>query len=149
MKTQIDISSDNSRIVVLIYAAWILAFGASISVLFIGEVLGQAPCNLCWFQRAFMFPLAVILGVAAWHSDATVWRYAVPLAAFGSVIAFYHSLLYAGLVPAPIIPCTASGPSCTDDAMLILGIPIPLLALLTFAVILSLLLQLRRISHDT
>ena len=43
--------------------AWIIALVASLAVLFIGEVLGQTPCVLCWFQRAFMFPLAIVLGL--------------------------------------------------------------------------------------
>lgn len=133
--------------VVPLFAAWFVALSASLAVLFIGEVLGQAPCNLCWFQRAFMFPLAIILGVAAWRADFSIWRYAAPLAILGAAVALYHSLLYAGIVPAPIVPCTASGPSCTDDAMLIFGIPIPLLSLVTFGAILVLLIQLRRISR--
>lgn len=132
--------------VAFLFAAWFVALSASLAVLFIGEVLGQTPCNLCWFQRAFMFPLAVILGVAAWRADLSIWRYAAPLAVLGGAVALYHSLLYAGIVPSPIVPCTASGPSCTDDAMLILGLPIPLLSLLTFGAILVLLIQLRRIS---
>ena len=131
----------------LILAAWALALGSTMAVLFIGEVLGQRPCNLCWFQRAFMFPLAVILTVAAWRSDAEVWRYAVPLAAGGAAIAAYHVALYVGLVPAPIVPCSATGPSCTDDGMLVLGIPIPALALAAFAAIGFLLLPLRRMTR--
>src|SRR3546814_8048204 len=39
-------------------AAWTVALVSSLAVLFIGEVMGQAPCNLCWFQRVFVFPLA-------------------------------------------------------------------------------------------
>lgn len=130
--------------VTLLFLAWFIALSATLAVLFIGEVLGQTPCNLCWFQRIFMFPLAVILGVAAWHGDVSVWRYGVPLAVLGAAVALYHSLLYAGIVPAPIVPCTETGPSCTDDAMLILGLPIPLLSLLTFGAILFLLFQIRR-----
>ena len=41
--------------------AWVIALAASLAVLFIGEVLGQTPCLLCWFQRAFMFPLAIVV----------------------------------------------------------------------------------------
>ena len=130
----------------LILAAWLLAFVASLAVLFIGEILGQRPCNLCWFQRTFMFPLAVILGIAAWRTDPDIWRYAVPLAAGGALVAAYHLALYAGLVPAPIVPCTASGPSCTDDGMLVLGMPLPALALATFTGIGLLLLPLRRMT---
>jgi disulfide bond formation protein DsbB len=70
----------------------------------------------------------------------------VPLAFIGGAIALYHWLLYAGVLPEPITPCTASGPSCTDDAMLILGLPIPALSFLIFGVISALLLQLRRIA---
>src|SRR3546814_14299205 len=41
-------------------AAWTVALVSSLAVLFIGEVMGQAPCNLCWFQRVFVFPLALL-----------------------------------------------------------------------------------------
>ena len=146
MTTASDPSTPDSRSVTLLFAAWFLALAASLSVLFIGEVLGQTPCHLCWLQRAFMFPLAVILGIAAWRSDLSIWRYAVPLAVIGGAIALYHWLLYAGVLPEPITPCTASGPSCTDDAMLILGLPIPALSFLTFGVISALLLRFRRIT---
>lgn len=143
--TAAAVSTRGDRRAAYLFAAWAIALVASLAVLFIGEVLGQLPCHLCWFQRAFMFPLAVILGVAAWRSDPTVWAYAAPLAAAGGAVAIYHSLLYAGIVPEPITPCTATGPSCTDDAMLILGLPIPVLSALTFAAILFLLFRLRRI----
>ena len=45
-----------------LFLAWLLALGASLAVLFIGEVLGQMPCTLCWYQRIAMFPLVPILG---------------------------------------------------------------------------------------
>ena len=141
-----DTEQNNTRAAAYLFAAWVIALSATLAVLFIGEVLGQAPCNLCWFQRTFMFPLAVILSIAVWKVDLFIWRYAAPLAILGGAVALYHSLLYAGIVPAPLVPCTASGPSCTDDAMLILGLPIPFLSLLMFSAILALLFQLRRIS---
>ena len=64
----------NNRVIPwgLLLSAWLLAAGSSLSAIYIGEVLGQAPCVLCWFQRAFMFPLAVILAVACYYSDFNV-----------------------------------------------------------------------------
>ncbi len=126
-----------------LFGAWLVALLSSLAVLFIGEVLGQTPCVLCWFQRAFMFPLAIVLGVAVWYSDRGVWRYGLPLAIGGLGIALYHTLLYVGIIPEAIQPCTDAGPSCTDQAMVILGLPIPMLAVLSFLAILVLLLQLR------
>jgi disulfide bond formation protein DsbB len=115
--------------------AWIIAFTASLAVLFIGEVLGRTPCVLCWFQRAFMFPLAVILGLGLWWQDRRVGRYGIALALGGGAVAVWHLGLYAGLLPQGIEPCTATGPSCTGNDQLVFGIPIPLMAFLAFAMI--------------
>lgn len=122
-----------------LFAAWLIALLASLAVLFVGEVMGQAPCNLCWFQRAFMFPLAIVLGVASLRADAAVWPYALPLAVGGGLVAGFHSLLYLGLIPERITPCSR-GVSCTSADMTILGgLPLPLLALAAFVAIAVLL----------
>ncbi|WP_170481511.1 disulfide bond formation protein B [Ruegeria arenilitoris] len=119
----------------LLGLAWALALVASLSVLFIGEVLGQTPCVLCWFQRAFMFPLAIVLGLGLWWQDQNVGRYGIVLALGGTAVALWHMGLYAGLIPEKIQPCSASGPSCTDANQTVLGVPIPLMALVSFALI--------------
>ena len=115
--------------------AWIIALASSLAVLYIGEVLAQAPCNLCWFQRAFMFPLAVVLGLGLWFEDHRVGRYGVALALGGAAISLWHLGLYTGVLPEPIQHCTATGPSCTDENQVFLGLPIPLLSLIAFALI--------------
>lgn len=120
--------------------AFMIAMAATLGALFIGEVLGQMPCTLCWYQRIAMFPLTVILGVGLLRNDASVRAYALPLAFAGLAVAVWHSGLYAGLIPKAVAPCTENGPSCTDAGMVILGMPIPYLSLLSFAgIILSLL----------
>ncbi|GAC1031674.1 hypothetical protein thsps21_25010 [Pseudomonas sp. No.21] len=129
----------------LLLLTWLVALMSSLSALFIGEVMGQAPCVLCWFQRSCMFPLAVILAFACYHSDYAIWRYALPLAVIGAVLALAHTLLYAGLIPQPIQPCTATGPSCSGADMTIFGgIPLPALALFAFSLISILLIVIRR-----
>ncbi|PZU85516.1 MAG: disulfide bond formation protein B [Shinella sp.] len=133
-----------SRIWLLLFAAWIFALVSSLSALFIGEVMGQAPCNLCWFQRAFMFPLVFILGAAALLNDGIVWRYALPTAVAGWLVAAFHNLLYFGIVPESIKPC-ADGPSCSDSNMTIFGtLPLPLLSLVVFSLIIVLLVAIRK-----
>lgn len=124
-------------------AAWLLAFFATLAVLFVGEVMGQQPCILCWYQRAAMFPLALLLGIAAWRGDLGIWRYALPLAVAGLLIAAFHSLLYFGVIPEGIEPCGA-GPSCVDAQMTILGLPIPVLSLAAFLGLGDLLLRVRK-----
>ncbi|MDR6826317.1 disulfide bond formation protein DsbB [Bosea sp. BE271] len=118
-----------------LFTAWVIALSASLGALFIGEIVGQAPCSLCWHQRAFMFPLAVLLAIASFRGDISVRFYALPLAVIGMLIAGFHSALYAGLIPEGIQPCS-QGPSCASAEMTILGaLPLPYLSLAAFVVI--------------
>jgi len=128
----------------LLFLAFAVALVASLGALFVGEVMGQSPCNLCWFQRAFMFPLAIVLAVAAFRSDTAAWVYAVPLASSGLLVAGFHTLLYAGIIPETIQPCTASGPSCSSADMTILGgLPLPALSFAAFTAIIACLFLAR------
>ena len=123
-----------------LYAAWLVSLAATLGALFIGEVLGQTPCVLCWYQRIAMFPLVWILGVACLTNDRRVGYYALPLALIGAVIALLHSLLYAGIVKEALVPCQRNGPSCTDSAMLTFGgLPIPYLSFVSFTAIIFLI----------
>ncbi|WP_108398241.1 disulfide bond formation protein B [Devosia submarina] len=136
--------SENRNAPTLLLLAWTLALVATLGALFIGEVMGQMPCVLCWYQRIAMFPLALLLGIAALRGDLAAWTYALPISVIGLAVAGYHSLLYAGIIPAPIVPCQATGPSCAGEGMLFAGIPIPYLSALSFAAISVLLLPLKR-----
>lgn len=132
--------SKNESSWLLLLLAWIVSLVATLGALFVGEIMGQTPCELCWYQRIFMFPLAIMLGVALYTSDSRVQRYALPLVLLGGLIALYHSLLFLGVIPQPIVPC-GSGPSCSSSNMVLLGlVPLPLLSLGAFVTIASLLL---------
>jgi len=128
----------------VLFTAWIIALAATLGALFIGEVMGQTPCVLCWYQRAFMFPLAIVLAVACFRADTGGWAYALPLAIIGWLVAGYHMLLYVGAISEEVTPCGV-GPSCSDANMTILGgVPIPLLSFGAFTAIVLLLLILRK-----
>lgn len=127
-----------------LFAAWMVALAATLGALFIGEIMGQMPCTTCWYQRIFMFPLVVVLGIAAYRKDLAVWVYALPLVLIGLFVAIYHTLLYAGVIPEPIELCGA-GPSCSGDTMLLFGaLPIPFLSLIAFSMIAILLVLVAR-----
>ena len=133
------LEKDNS---VRLLLAWLIALGSTLAALFIGEILGQTPCLLCWYQRIAMFPMAIILGIGFYQNDLSSATYAKPLAWAGFAIAAWHVGLYFGWISAALIPC-GKGPSCTDAKMTILGMPIPVLALAAFTVILILLHTLK------
>tara|TARA_R110002051_G_scaffold210221_1_gene275847 strand:- start:687 stop:1121 length:435 start_codon:yes stop_codon:yes gene_type:complete len=126
-----------------LFGAWLTALVATLGALFIGEVMGQAPCDLCWYQRTFMFPLVVVFGVAAFTSDKGGWLYGLPLAICGWLIALFHNLTYWGILPTAIRPC-GDGPSCSGEGMMLGNLPLPVLSLLAFTLIIALLLTVRR-----
>ena len=119
--------------------AWMVCLTATLGALFIGEVMLMTPCTLCWYQRIFMFPMVVILGMGSYLDDRHSAIYAMPFAAGGSGFAAYHCLLVADLLPKTWVPCSA-GVSCANQELAILGgLQIPWLSLAAFLTILVLL----------
>lgn len=123
-----------------VFVAWLIALAATLGALFLSEIVGLIPCELCWYQRIFMFPLVLILAIGLATSDKGVLKYAVPLAVAGWFVALYHNLLYGGLIPETLQPC-GQGPSCAQADLNLLGfISIPLLSLLAFTALAGLLI---------
>ena len=119
----------------ILLGCWVLATGASLGSLFFSEIMELPPCSLCWYQRAFMFPLAIVLFVGVLAGDRGCTRYALPLAVGGWVVALYHVLLQVGVIPEAAAPCQ-QGVSCTEVDFELFGFAsIPILALVAFTAI--------------
>ena len=114
--------------------AFVVAVLATGGSLYFSEVAGYEPCTLCWYQRIAMYPLVVVLGIAAWRGDARVRRYVLPIVAIGAAIALYHYALER--VPALDTGVCSSAVPCTLIWFQQLGfITLPYLALSAFLLI--------------
>lgn len=123
----------------LVFGAWLVAAAATLAALFLGEIVGLPICALCWYQRILMFPLAVILPFALFPFDRRLLRPALALAVPGLLLAIYHQLLVAGVVPAAASPCSQGVP-CSETVIVWFGfLTIPLLAIFAFLTIAALL----------
>ncbi|WP_083469912.1 disulfide oxidoreductase [Herpetosiphon geysericola] len=117
------------------YLAWLQAVVATLGSLYFSEIKGFPPCNLCWYQRIFMYPLVAILTVGIIRRDSAMRWYALPLSVGGWLIASYHCLLTYGVISAELAPCSA-GVSCLARWINWYGfITIPLLAWVAFSII--------------
>jgi disulfide bond formation protein DsbB len=122
------------------YAAWIMALLSAAGSLFFSEVMDLPPCVLCWYQRIAMYPLVLIIGIGIITEDARWKVYALPLALIGLALAVYHNLVYYGVVPESLTPCT-QGASCSERQIEWFGfITIPLMGLAAFLVISAILI---------
>jgi disulfide bond formation protein DsbB len=124
----------------LVFGAWLIAAMATLGALFMSEIMGFAPCVLCWYQRIFMFPLVFILAAGLCPFDPKVLRYALPLAAVGLLVAGFHLLLVAGVIPESLTPCRQGIPCSTVQVEWLGFVTIPLLSFFAFLVINALLI---------
>ncbi|GAB5601593.1 disulfide bond formation protein B [Thermus sp. FJN-A] len=111
--------------------AWVVALVATLGSLYYSEVRLFLPCELCWYQRIFMYPQAVLLGLALWRQDLGVWPYSLALSLMGGSLSTLHLMeqrfpdLFT-LACKPPVPCSVE---------YIPAFPIPLQALIAFALI--------------
>lgn len=74
--------------------AFLTALGATGASLFYSQVVGFPPCELCWWQRIFMYPLVIIIGLALVKKDRNIIDYALYLSYIGFAISLYHNFIY-------------------------------------------------------
>lgn len=123
------------------YAFHYALFAAGAGILgsmFFSSVIGFAPCELCWYQRIFLFPQFVIFAVALWKKDNTAMYYSLALSLVGIILAFYQSYIQWGGLS--VLPCTATGAECSKIFFKEFGyITIPVMSLTVFAYLLALM----------
>lgn len=124
----------------LVYFAWLFSLVATGGSLYFSEVMQFVPCTLCWYQRIFMYPLVVVLGLGSYKQDKNAITYALPFSVAGWAVALYHVLLQKLPNFGSDAVCSG-GVSCVDPYINWLGfITIPVLSLAAFTVINVLLL---------
>ena len=76
-----------------LWLAFAVALVATLGSLYLSEVAHFPPCKLCWYQRIAMYPLVVVLGVAAARRDLGARLAAGILAVLGGATSIYHLLV--------------------------------------------------------
>jgi len=76
-----------------LFIPWLIVCIATVASLFFSEVKHKEPCTLCWYQRVIIFPLALILGIAAFRNAYRILFYVLPLSLIGLGISVYHVVM--------------------------------------------------------
>ena len=89
-----------------LYIAWCFSCIATLTSLFYSEVLGHAPCHLCWYQRICLFPLPLLLFPILLFKAKGITRYLLPLPLTGIAISLYQTFFHPTCcIHDPIHPC--------------------------------------------
>ncbi|MFZ3590799.1 disulfide oxidoreductase [Bacillus sp. DJP31] len=105
-------SSRTQQIETLFFSAWAVSVIAVFGSLYFSEVLKYVPCELCWYQRIFMYPLVVFMGIGVTKKDYHLSAYILPFSIIGGCISLYHYLiqkvdfLAANSISCGVVPCT-------------------------------------------
>lgn len=122
--------------------AFIVSVLATLGSLIYSDVIGYAPCKLCWFQRIFMYPQVILFAVALWKKDSFTKLQGIVFSSIGALIALYHYVGQLGWNPFGL-ECLALGysASCSKNFVLEFGyMTIPMMAFAAFILILMALL---------
>jgi len=119
--------------------AWLAAALATLGSLYLSEIAGLVPCQLCWFQRIAMYPLILLLGIAAVRGDLYIAKhYFIWLPIVGACIAIYHYQLER-FPSQPTLSCGLEAP-CSRAVLDVFGFAsVPFMALAAFLLVTTLL----------
>ena len=92
------------------YAIFLLSAGSIAGTLLMQYAALLAPCVLCWWQRIFMYPIALIALIALVKGKkiSDIADYVIAFSILGGAISLYQHLLQI-LPSGSLIPCDASG----------------------------------------
>lgn len=127
-----------------ILLAFIVALVATSGSLYYSAIAGFPPCELCWFQRIFIYPQLIILGLAWFKKDKHIIDYSLALISIGTLISLYHNYIYYSIQPGNF--CSIENP-CTQQYFLGFDyITLPLSALTSLILMGLLLLSNKKVS---
>lgn len=131
------------------YFGFLIAFGSVLLSLFYSNVIGFPACELCWIQRIFLYPQAILFGMELYKRDQTMVDFSLALAFFGSIVSLFH--LYIENGGASSLSCATGGPatiSCATRYVYEFGyVTIPTMALTASVFIILLLVNYKYISR--
>jgi len=118
-----------------LFFAWIIALIATLGSLFASEIQHFPVCILCWYQRICIYPLVILLGMAAYREDNRIVPYVLPFPVIGFCLATYQYLEQ--MIPgfAPIRVCTSEIPCDTIHFKIAGFVTLPLLSILASVLI--------------
>lgn len=119
----------------LLLGIWATALIATAGSLYFSEVRGYIPCELCWIQRIFMYPLVIVVGVAYFQKNVKITLTSLIISGIGGMISLYHYGIQKLAFLSDSAPSCGQVP-CTGQYINYFGfITIPFLALTAFILI--------------
>ena len=106
--------------------------------LFLSNYLALSVCNLCWYQRIFLFPIPIIALIGIYKKDVQAKLYIFFLSLIGLGFALYHSLLQSNIFKRDAVFCNPNSTliDCSIPSFVYFGfVTVPIISAAIFALI--------------
>ncbi len=132
--------------------AFLVTLFATLGALTYSNVFMFAVCEFCWYQRIAIYPMIVLLGMAAIRKDTFIKPYVIVLATIGMAVSIYHWFVhmvafYGSQSSADaLVPCDSNSiiSACSKSEILEYGfITIPFMAIVTLGLVITLMLFIK------
>ncbi len=125
------------------YLLFFISLIGTVGSLMLSIYFKLAACELCWYQRLFLFSSPVIMAVAIYKNHVQAHFYVFWLSCIGLLISIYHALLQSKIFAPDNVFCNpASAVDCSVPSFIYYGfVTVPVIS---FSVFLLLIL----ISYD-
>jgi disulfide bond formation protein DsbB len=120
---------------------FLVSLGGMLMSLYYSEFLHIVACDLCWYQRIFMYSQVFIFGYAWYKKDTHILPYSLLLSLVGIAIAIYHHLLQIGF--SLYKPCSTApfAADCSKPTFVEFGfVTFPYMAVVLFATLILLVI---------
>ena len=119
----------------LLFYIWLISAIGTVTSLFFSNVMGVPVCDLCWYQRIALYPMAIIIPLGLFPFDPRIIRYVAPLVLLGWFVAMFQVLLIMGVIPEQMKPCTKGIPCSITHFEMFGFLNIPLMSLIVFTLV--------------
>ncbi|PFQ63058.1 disulfide bond formation protein B [Bacillus cereus] len=116
-----------------LYVSFFISFLSIIGSLYFSEILGLKPCDLCWYQRIFMYPIPLIVLVSILTNDDKVKNYIRGFSLVGLLIAMYQYIIQLSHTKSSF--CSIKSDCSTIQVEWFGFITLPLLSFFAFSII--------------
>lgn len=130
----------------------VIAITATLGALIYQFYYATPVCELCWWQRIFMFPIDIVVIVSLLYLVRVNHVIIGILASIGAMFAAYHYYYHFQIFvlgKTLSLPCNAYGllPACTSSPIVIFGfVTIPLMSLVVFLSVLALVFLAHKVT---
>jgi disulfide bond formation protein DsbB len=84
---------------------FLFSLGGTVGSILLSLYFKLEPCELCWYQRLFLFCTPVITSIALLKKEKTAHLYIFWLSLLGLCVSIYHSLLQSKIFVADTLFC--------------------------------------------